>query len=312
MDGLEQSTRLNKKGWSLFRKAIRVVFIVSILFMFLVPVVFIVGASFKTQREFYLTNPSVFPRSSYRGETQFSTTITAQGKEGEGKKGIWFNYVSIFSRAGGRLKKGIIDSLIISIISTILTLLFAVPAAYSLARYRPGGDQISFFILSILFLPPIVGVMPLFFIFKTLGLLDTYLVLFVSYLFINLPFATWIMQGFFKDVPQELEQAALVDGYSRFKTFIKVSIPLAKGGIAISGLFAFIFSWNELLFASMFTRRTVQTLPLVIQDYVGSTGNPWGELFAAGTISLIPAAILALTMQKYIIRGLSLGEVKME
>ena len=104
----------------------------------------------------------------------------------------------------------------------------------------------------------------------------------------------------------------MVDGYSRFKTFIKVSIPLAKGGIAIGGLFAFIFSWNELLFASMFTRRAVQTLPLVIQDYVGSTGNPWGELFAAGTISLIPATILALTMQKYIIRGLSLGEVKMD
>ena len=200
----DSNIRKMNRGWPLFKKSIRVLFIVTILFTFLSPVVFIIGASFKTQREFYITNPSLFPRASYRSQAQFSTTISKKGQEVAGGKSVWFNYISIFSRSGGRLKKGILDSLIVSVVSTILTLLFAVPAAYSLARYRPGGDQVSSFILSILFLPPIVGVMPLFFIFKTLGLLDTYLILFISYLFINLPFATWIMQGFFKDVPAEL------------------------------------------------------------------------------------------------------------
>lgn len=311
-------TTQEKKIFTL-KKVIRAILIVIVLFTFLFPVIFIVGGSFKTQREFYITNPSFFPRSSYREQESFSTVIPEKdlssspeelGQISSSQKSIWFNYTSIFTRAGQRVKKGIIDSSIIGIVSTVLTMLISVPAAYTLARYKPGGTQISFFILSILFLPPIVGVLPLFFIFKTIGILDTYLVLFISYLFINLPFAIWIMKGFFEDVPEELEQAAMIDGHSRFKVFFKVAMPLAKSGIAVAGLFAFIFSWNELLFSSIFSRSTVQTLPLVLQDYIGSTGNPWGELFAASTISLIPAALLAIFMQKYIIRGLTLGEVK--
>jgi multiple sugar transport system permease protein len=317
---------IKKEALFSLKSFIRTILIIIVLLVFLIPIIFLIGGSFKTQREFYLTSPSLFPQASYREESTFSTVITKEEtgltdeeieeiqkiteEEISDIKSIWFNYESIFLRAGQRVRKGIIDSFIISIVSTILTMLISVPAAYSLARYRPGGTQISFFILSILFLPPIVGVLPLFFIFKTLGILDTYWVFFISYLFINLPFATWIMKGFFEDVPLELEQAAMVDGYTRFKVFFKVSIPLAKSGIAVAGLFAFIFSWNELLFSSIFSRSAVQTLPLVLQDYIGSTGNPWGELFAASTISMIPAALLALFMQRYIIRGLSLGEVK--
>lgn len=308
-----------KEKLFILKKIIRAILILVVLFVFLFPIIFIIGGSFKTQREFYITNPSFFARVAYREQESFSTVIpkedsTPSSEELEQKnssqKSIWFNYKSIFARAGQRVKKGVMDSFIVSIVSTILAMLISVPAAYSLARYRPGGTQVSFFILSILFLPPIVGVLPLFFIFKTIGILDTYLVLFISYLFINLPFAIWIMKGFFEDVPEELEQAAMIDGHSRFKVFFKVAMPLAKSGIAVAGLFAFIFSWNELLFSSIFSRSTVQTLPLVLQDYIGSTGNPWGELFAASTISLIPAALLAIFMQKYIIRGLTLGEVK--
>jgi len=156
----------------------------------------------------------------------------------------------------------------------------------------------------------VIGVIPLFFIFKTLKLLDTYYVLFLSYMFFNLPFCIWIMKGFFEDIPVELEQAAMVDGHSRFKVFFKIAIPLARAGIAVASLFAFIFSWNELMFASIFGRNNVQTLPLALQDYIGSTGIAWGELSALATIAAIPGILLAIFMQRYIVRGLTFGAVK--
>jgi multiple sugar transport system permease protein len=156
----------------------------------------------------------------------------------------------------------------------------------------------------------VIGVIPLFFIFKTLKLLDTYFVFFLSYMFFNLPFCTWIMKGFFEDIPFELEQAAMVDGHSRFKVFFKIAIPLARAGIAVASLFAFIFAWNELMFASIFGRYNVQTLPLALQDYIGSTGVAWGELSALATIAAVPGILLAVFMQRYIVRGLTFGAVK--
>ncbi len=153
-------------------------------------------------------------------------------------------------------------------------------------------------------------VIPLFFIFKTLKMLDTYYVFFLSYMFFGLPFCIWIMKGFFEDIPVELEQAAMVDGHSRFKVFFKIAIPLARVGIAVAGLFAFIFAWNELMFASIFGRYNVQTLPLALQDYIGSTGVAWGELSALATIAAIPGILLAVFMQRYIVRGLTFGAVK--
>jgi len=153
-------------------------------------------------------------------------------------------------------------------------------------------------------------VLPLFFIFKTIGILDTYWVLFISHLFFDLPFCIWITKGFFEDIPLELEQAVMVDGYSRFRVFFKIAVPLAKSGIAVASLFAFIFSWNELMFASIFTRSSVQTLPLVLQDYIGSAGISWGELLAVASIAAVPGILLAIFMQRYIVRGLTFGAVK--
>ena len=278
-------------------KLIRYLAIAIILMVFLLPVIFIFGGSFKTQSEFYDVAPSLFPK-----EPTLGNYIGAFGGE---KTGTTTGFT-----AKGRLTKGIKDSLLISIVVTLLTMMIAIPASYSLARYKPGGDQISFFILSILFLPPVIGVLPLFFIFKTIGILDTYWVLFISHLFFDLPFCIWITKGFFEDIPLELEQAVMMDGYSRFRVFFKIAVPLAKSGIAVASLFAFIFSWNELMFASIFTRSNVQTLPLVLQDYIGSAGISWGELLAVASIAAIPGILLAIFMQRYIVRGLTFGAVK--
>lgn len=279
-----ENKHMGKRPLAVLLGVLRWVLIAVILIVFLFPIFWIISGSLKSLGEFYTTTPTIFP-----------------------KHPLLSNYANALS---GRGFKGIIDSFIIGLVVTILTMVISVPASYSLARYRPGGTQISFFILSILFLPPVIGVIPLFFIFKTLRLIDTYQVLFLSYLFFNLPFAIWIMKGFFEDIPADLEQAAMMDGHSRFKVFFKIAVPLARAGIAVAGLFAFIFSWNELMFASIFGRNTVQTLPLALQDYIGSTGVAWGELSALATVAALPGILLAVFMQKYIVRGLTFGAVK--
>lgn len=273
-----------KAGIKVVLRIVRWLLIVIVLIVFLFPVYWIISGSFKTITEFYNRPPTLIPH-----------TLLLE------------NFKNALS---GRGSQGLIDSAIIGVSVTVLTMLISVPASYSIARYSPGGQHISFFILSILFLPPVIGVIPLFFIFKTLKLLDTYYVLILSYMFFTLPFCIWIMKGFFEDIPVELEQAAMVDGHSRFRVFFKIAIPLARAGIAVASLFAFIFSWNELMFASIFSRNNIQTLPLALQDYIGSTGIAWGELSALATIAALPGIFLAIFMQRYIVRGLTFGAVK--
>ncbi|MCK5568482.1 MAG: carbohydrate ABC transporter permease [Spirochaetes bacterium] len=280
----EQLKAGEKAGTKVIINIVRWILIIIVLLIFLFPVYWIISGSFKTLGEFYTRPPSIVPARLMLDN--FKNALSVRGT------------------------KGLIDSAIISITVTIITMIISVPASYSIARYRPGGMHISFFILSILFLPPVIGVIPLFFIFKTLKMLDTYYVFFLSYMFFGLPFCIWIMKGFFEDIPVELEQAAMVDGHSRFKVFFKIAIPLARAGIAVAGLFAFIFAWNELMFASIFGRYNVQTLPLALQDYIGSTGVAWGELSALATIAAIPGILLAVFMQRYIVRGLTFGAVK--
>jgi len=264
----EQLKAGEKAGTKVIINFIRWILIIIVLLIFLFPVYWIISGSFKTLGEFYTRPPSMVP-----------------------ERLMFDNFKNALSVRG---TKGLIDSAIISITVTIITMIISVPASYSIARYRPGGTQISFFILSILFLPPVIGVIPLFFIFKTLKMLDTYYVFFLSNMFFSLPFCIWIMKGFFEDIPVELEQAAMVDGHSRFKVFFKIAVPLARAGIAVAGLFAFIFAWNELMFASIFGRNNVQTLPLALQDYIGSTGVAWGELSALATIAAVPGILLAV------------------
>ncbi|MGQ9676165.1 MAG: carbohydrate ABC transporter permease [Chloroflexota bacterium] len=273
----------NGRGSIVF-KIVRWALIALVLLVFLLPVYWIISGSFKVLSEFYSVPPSFVPQGF--AFQNFENALKVRGQV------------------------GVVGSLIVGVTVTVLTLLISIPASYSIARYRPGGDNISFFILSILFLPPVIGLIPLFFIFKTLGLLDTYYVLFLSYMFFGLPFSIWIMKGFFEDVPVEVEQAAMVDGYSRARVFLKVAVPLAIPGIAVAGLFTFIFSWNELMFVSIFCRNNVQTLPLALQDYIGSTGVSWGELAALATIAAAPGILLAIFMQRYIVRGLTFGAVK--
>lgn len=258
--------------------------VVLVLLAFLAPVYWIFVGAVKGRGQFY-TYPPVF----------FPTHLE------------WGNFSRVFAMGGA---KGLVDSLVVAVVNTLITMTLALFGSYSLARYRFGGDHLAFFILSLLFAPPVVAAIPLFLIFRTLRLLDTYLVLIVSYLLFNLPLAIWLLRGFFEDIPEEIEQAALVDGYTRLQAFRKVALPLVGPGVAVAGLFVYIFSWNEFLFALIFTRSNVHTLPVALSDLIGGHGILWGELAALSAVATLPGVLLALFMQRYLIRGLTFGAVK--
>ena len=262
------------------------ILVILVVLIFLSPVMWIATGSLKARVEFYSSPPVFLPHQA--------STVTGA------------NYARALEVGG----KGFIDSIIVAGFATLLTMLLAVPASYSIARYRIGAQHIPFFILSILFLPPVVGILPLFMLLKTLHLLDTHLGLILAYMFFNLPLAIWLTKGFFEDLPEDLESAALVDGYTRFRAFLKVSVPLIVPGIAVAGLFTFIFSWNELAYASIMTRSRVETLPIALTNLMGGHGIQWGALCALATMAAIPGILLSLFMQKYLIRGLSFGAIR--
>jgi len=274
------------------RKRIRTLFtvlrfllILIFFIIFLFPVYWIAVGAFKVEGEFYHYPPVFWP-------SHFDFQNFVRG-------------LAIFGGA-----QALIASLVVALANTVLVIGFGVLLAYSMGRFNVGGDNMSFFVLSLLFAPPVIATMPLFIIWKTLRMLDTYPVLFLSYILINMPFAVWIMKGFFEDIPQGIENAALLDGYSRFHAFRKYVLPLAVPGIAVTALFVFIFSWNEFLFALIFTRSHTQTLPITLAGMTGGHEIPWGEISALSLIAILPGVILTLFFQKYLVRGLTFGAVK--
>ncbi len=227
---------------------------------------------------------------------------------------IWFfkpkigNYFKVlespFSRA-------MINSLIVSSCSVLLSILIGTPAAYALARFQfKHKSDLLFWILSTRMAPYIAVGIPFFLIFRNLGMLDTHIALIIVYLTFNLSFVIWLMRSFFMEIPQELEEAALVDGSTELGAFLKISMPLAIPGLVASTILSFIFSWNEFFFALILTRRTAQTVPVAISSYIGFMGIRWEEMAAAAVIASLPIIILALLVHKHLVRGLTMGAIK--
>ena len=211
--------------------------------------------------------------------------------------------------------RGIIDSirnsLIITVVSTVFAIVVAVPAAYAFARLRfRFKTHLSFYTLFMQMAPPIGLLIPYFFALNRIRLLDTYVGLIVIYLSFTLPFSIWIMITYFLDVPKELEEAAAVDGASRFSAFVRIVVPQVRGGIAVTAIFAFINAWNEFLYAVVLTGPETQTVTVAIFGFLGASESRWGPFTATGTMIMAPVVVVALIAQKQIVRGLSLGGVK--
>jgi multiple sugar transport system permease protein len=207
-----------------------------------------------------------------------------------------------------------LNSLIIAVATTIVSLVLGTMAGYALARFQYPGRwryQISFWILSTRMMPPIVTIIPLYLAFNYLDMLNTKWAVVIAYTAFNLPFATWMMKSYFQDLPVELEEAAMVDGDTRWGAFLRVALPLARPGLAATAIFCLIISWNEFLLALILTlTERSQTLPIGIAGRVTQYNTYWGEISAAGFTACIPIMIFAFIVQKHLVRGLSFGAVK--
>jgi multiple sugar transport system permease protein len=208
----------------------------------------------------------------------------------------------------------LLTSAIVAVVSTFFALLIGTLAAYALTRFRLPYNldrKLSLWILSTRMFPAIVTAVPLFLMMRDLRLLNTKASLIIVYTAFNLPFVVWMMRGFFAEVPRDLEEAALVDGDSRLGALVRVVLPLVTPGLAATAVFCLIVCWNEFLFALVLTQTdAAMTLPLGIAGRVTQYEIKWGVMSAAGVVAMMPILIFALAMQRYLVRGLSLGAVK--
>jgi multiple sugar transport system permease protein len=220
-------------------------------------------------------------------------------------------YEAFVTRSFGQY---LLTSAIVAVVSTALALTIGTLAAYALTRFRmPYGldRKLSLWILSTRMFPAIVTAVPLFLMMRDLRLLNTKASLIIVYTAFNLPFVVWMMRGFFAEVPRDLEEAALVDGDTRLGALFRVVLPLVTPGLAATAVFCLIVSWNEFLFALVLTQTdAAMTLPVGIAGRVTQYEIKWGVMSAAGAVAMIPILIFALAMQRYLVRGLSLGAVK--
>jgi multiple sugar transport system permease protein len=220
------------------------------------------------------------------------------------------NYLSIFTK--GVFSSYFINSLIIALGSTFFSLCIGTLGAYGFSRFEfKGRRDFAFFILSARFAPPVLVLLPFYMVFLKLRLVNTYHGLILLYLSFQLPFVVWVMQGFFNEVPRELDEAALVDGCSHFRAFLSIVLPVSLPGIVATAIYSFILAWNEFLFALILTKNETKTLPVAITGFLSTfMGTLWGEITAATTITIIPAIVFIFLVQKHLVRGLTFGVIK--
>lgn len=203
------------------------------------------------------------------------------------------------------------NSLFVSVSVVLLSLFLAVPAAYSLSRLDvPAGHHFSFYILSTRMIPPLAILVPLFIFYQAAGLTDSRLGLIIAHFLLTLPLMIWIIKGFIDEIPESLEESAMVDGCNRIQAFRTVVLPLIKPGVAAAAFIAFIFSWNDFQLALVLVGGEERTAPLVIQSAMGYLEINWGMLGAAGTVTVLPVIIISLLIRDYLVEGMTMGAVK--
>jgi multiple sugar transport system permease protein len=220
-------------------------------------------------------------------------------------------YDAFLTRSFGQY---LITSVMVAGLSTLFAVTLGTLAAYGLARFRLRAkldQRLSLWILSTRMFPPIVTAVPLFLMMRDIRLLNTLTSLVIVYTALNLPFVVWMMRGFFRELPRELEEAAMVDGDSRLGALFRVILPLVTPGLAATAVFCLIVSWNEFLLALVLTQTdAAMTLPVGIAGRVTQYEIKWGVMSAAGVVAMIPILVFAMSVQRYLVRGLSLGAVK--
>ena len=219
------------------------------------------------------------------------------------------HYAALFTRSSGALY--FTNSLMISTLSMLAALLVSLPTAYSIARWRFGGGFLSLLLLVLRMLPAIALIIPLYIMYKLLGLTNSYLGLVLVYTVLYVPFAVWLLVGFLRDFPVEIEEAALIDGCSRLRALVAVVVPIIAPGLAVVALFSFIATWNEFLFAIVLTGIETKTMMVLVTSFTsGGTDMFYGEASASVVLGVLPAFIVAFMLQRYLVKGLALGGTK--
>jgi multiple sugar transport system permease protein len=230
-------------------------------------------------------------------------------------KPIFTNFRDIFyvSRTGGDTHFAFYFqmSILISVLSTLCAVTFGTMAAYSLSRFKVSGkNDLMFLILSTRMLPAVATLVPLYLMYIQLGLRDTIFGMVLLYTMFNLGFTVWMMKSFIDEIPKEYEEAALVDGYTRFEAFMKIVLPQAATGIATSAVFSLIFTWNEFTYSSILTDRYARTVPPAASIYMGFEGFEWGRIAATALLFVVPVLIFTFIVRKSLLRGLTFGAIK--
>jgi multiple sugar transport system permease protein len=275
---------MRQRKHSTFTKLVRLIVYVVVLTFFLFPIFWITMTSLKSASEFMASPPVWFPADP--DLSSFAHVIEVGGLQ------------------------AIRNSLIISVTTTFLALTFGSLAAYGLARYEVGGHNLPFFFLSQRFLPPVVVLFPFLIMFKTLRWVDTYQALIIVHLIFNLPYTIWMMRSFFLEIPHEIEESALVDGASPLVVFWRVALPLVVPGLIATGVFCFIFSWSEFFFGITLTNTRAVPLSVYLPGLFGAQMVMWGEVGALSVMASAPLFVLSLIVQRYLVRGLTMGAVK--
>ena len=253
----------------------------------LAPFVWMISVSFKPDDEIFSRTVDILPRDP---------TLA--------------NYISIFQFIP--YPRYFLNSVIVAVVTTIASTTVSVLAAYAFSRFRfRGRSAIAFLILATQMFPLVTGIIPLYLVFAKLGLIDSYWALFISYVAFTIPFCTWMLKGFFDNIPREIEEASTIDGCSRLQTLAIIVLPISVPAILATCVFCFILSWNEFLYATVFTSSdAVKTLPAALGGLVGQGYTQWGSLNAAGVMTTLPVVIGFLMFQRYLVSGLTAGAMK--
>jgi multiple sugar transport system permease protein len=284
----------------------------------MVPLVWIVMTGFKTPPDSIAYPPKIAYSPSLEGYVNLFTTRSRQTAEYIASlppATSWYDEL-VRSRemviAGpSKFAQRYANSLVIGFGSTALAVFLGVLAAYAFSRFRvPLRDDLLFFILSTRMMPPIAVAIPIYLMYRQLGLSDTWLGMIVLYTAVNVSLAVWLLKGFIDEIPREYEEAAMVDGYTRFQAFWKVVLPQAATGIAATAIFCLIFAWNEYAFAVLLTSGEAQTAPPFIPIIIGEGGQDWPAVAAGTTLFLIPIVFFTVILRKHLLRGITFGALR--
>jgi len=316
------ATRVDKVtgNWRLTR-SIRVILTVAVALIMLIPVAWMIMTAFKSRADAVAAPPKLFFEPSMEGFiallTQRRQLTVEQGlKELQTRTDLKWYDRAMLKRGQQIIDKSeyvnyLTNSVIISVTSTIFSVVLGVLAGYAFSRFPvKGKDDLMFFILSTRMLPAVVVTIPIFLMYRLIGLYDSRVGMILLYTVFNLSFSVWLMKGFIDEIPREYEEAALVDGYSRLQAFLRVVLPQAVTGIAATTVFCLIFAWNEFGFALMLTTETARTAPPSIPSVLGTGGIEWAAIAAGSLGFLIPVVIVTFALRDYLLRGVTFGAVR--